>query len=63
MVDAGAALDGHLHRTITGQFHIHDVPFQIDLDRLIERENGGQTIENRFVSGLVDGLSKRMPIS
>ena len=38
-VVAGATLDSHLHCTITGKFHIHDVALQVDLDRMIRAED------------------------
>jgi hypothetical protein len=37
--DAGATLDSHLHRAITRKFYIHDVLFQVDLDRMIGSED------------------------
>ena len=36
---AGATLDRHLQRTITGKFDIHDVLFQIHMDRVIRSED------------------------
>ena len=36
--DAGATLDRHLQRAIARKFYIHDVLFQIDLDRVIGSE-------------------------